>query len=355
MKKQSDELNRLKKILTTSVEHNNNKEIVEDSVMKMDAQIRELENRMSKTRRRLRSIVLEWDDGVERKLNEIGEIRVGGLLDYKEKGKNGKLGWKHIDLANIPANAPLRYVTNIAIDPQTENVFICDGNCHRVFVFNKLFEPLYQFSAYMLNPVCICIHKGKVYVTQWGIHCINVYNTKGKMLQSVGKFGQGKLEFERPMGIAISTESIVYICDNFNFRIQCLNLDLEFDSFIPEIFRPRDVKLTQKEILVLKRGNPYVCIFNYSHYLIREIIQCGNGSHLFKPLYFCLDTEHNILMTDVGTHCVSIFSHGGHLIHRFGRFGYKSGEFICPVGIALNSDNIIIVASDNPNHRIQLF
>ena len=85
------------------------------------------------------------------------------------------------------------------------------------------------------------------------------------------------------------------------------------------------------------------------------MIRCGEGTLLSKPLYFCLDQQSNILMTDDTSHCVAIFSIRGELIHKFGKEGESRGELLEPSGIALNSDNKIIALSLNPAHCIQLF
>ena len=60
-------------------------------------------------------------------------------------------------------------------------------------------------------------------------------------------------------------------------------------------------------------------------------------------------------MTDSATNFVLIFSNRGELIHKFGKKGGDRGEFLEAKGIALDSEDRIIVASEDPNHCIQLF
>ena len=134
-----------------------------------------------------------------------------------------------------------------------------------------------------------------------------------------------------------------------------MNLDLKFNSFIEDIYGARDVKLTSNEIVVLSIRNPCVSLYTYSHQLIREMIPSGEGNPVLVPFYLILDEASNILITDIKRHCVFVFSFGGKLIHKFGREGEKRGEFIKPNGITIDSQRRIIVASDNPNHCIQIF
>ena len=245
---------------------------------------------------------------------------------------------------------------SIAIDSETDNVYICDsGNC-RVQVFTKNLEFIFDFKEKMDWPAGICINHNKVYVTQFRNNSLNVHSTEGKFLNSVGKGGKRKLEFNGSRGVAVSNEKkIIYICHMSNARIQCLNLDLTFHSLIEDIPSPRDVKLSLDEVIVLTLGDPCVRYYNYSHQLIRQIIPHGERSLVIDPCYFYIDKARNIIMTDIATNCVLIFSSTGELIHKFGQRGEDGREFIDVTGLALDSEDRIIVASQNPNHCIQLF
>ena len=132
-------------------------------------------------------------------------------------------------------------------------------------------------------------------------------------------------------------------------------MDLTFHTFIEDIDYPRDVKLTSDEVVVLTSGDTCVRLDNYSHQLIRQIIPRGEENLVINPWHFCIDKASNILMTDSATNYVLIFSNRGELICKFGQEGRGRGEFINVRGIALGSEDRIIVASKNPDHCIQLF
>ena len=236
-------------------------------------------------------------------------------------------------------------------------ILACYSRNNRVQVFTSSFQFLFQLNERMHGPCGICFSENKVYVAQDRSNCLNVYSIEGRLLHSVGVKGEKELEFDVPCGLEVSLlrTNLIYVCDNKNDRIQCLNFDLTFNSFIFHICGPRDIKLAQNEIVVLNGGYHCVILFNYSHQFVREMIRCGEGTPLTRPLFFCLDEQNNILMTDYLSHCVAIFSIRGELIHKFGKEGGNKGEFILPKGIALNYDNKIIVLSSNPTNCIQLF
>ena len=181
-----------------------------------------------------------------------GSIRVREL-DYKEKGNPVMVAGKY---RKEPSSTPggFCYPNSIAIDSETNNIYVCDGGNNRVQVFNVSLKFLFTFSDKMNSPDGICINLNRVYVIQYSANSLNVYSTEGKYIQSVGRRGTKELEFIRPNGVAVSTViNLIYVCDFSNNRIQCLNLNLTFNSFIPNVNLPRYIKLTPQDIVVLTR------------------------------------------------------------------------------------------------------
>ena len=355
IEKEIQQLHTSKESIMSALKGNENYKAFELSIAPLNHRIRELELSLETAEGRMRRVELEWDPELEGRLSKVGGIRIIGQADYKKKGEPVMTACKHSPDKTSEIGV-FRYPESISIHSQTNNVYVCDFGNNRIQVFTSSFDFLFHFNQKMDGPCGICIHENKVYVTQLLSNLMTVYSIEGKFLQSVGKKGNGKLEFLIPGGVAISTiKNLAYICDYGNNRIQCLNLNLTFNSFILHIFGPRDIKLTQNEIVVLKGGYHCIYIFNYSHQFVREMIRCGEGTPLIRSFHICLDQQNNILMTDYFSHCVAIFSIRGELIRKFGKEGENRGEFIKPTGIALNSENRIIVFSENRCNPIQLF
>ena len=353
--KQIDQLRIYKEQTIATLTDNKNKEFLKQSVALLDARMRELEASLETARDRMIRVELEWDGTMEGMLSRTGTIRVREVPDYKEKGNPVMVAGEHRDYTS---STPGEFYcpSSIAIDSETNNIYVCDGGNNRIQVFNESLEFLFTFSDKMNSPIGISINLNNVYVTQIRANSLTVYSTEGKYIQSVGRKGNKELEFIHPKGVAVSTvNNLIYTCDYSNNRIQCLNLNLTFNSFIPKVNLPRDIKLTPQDIVVLTEGIPYIRFYDYSHQLIREIITRGKGHQVISPVYFCLDREFNILITDFPASSVLIFSTGGMLLHRFGKRGDGRGDFIAPTGIATDRKGRIIVLSRNPEHCIQIF
>ena len=222
---------------------------------------------------------------------------------------------------------------------------------NRVQVFNSSFEFLFLFSEKMEGPAGVCIALNRVYVTQIIGNRVNVYSTIGKFLKT-----NMSPEFGSPRGIDVSVErKRVYVTDTENNKVQCLDLDLCPNCFIEELHRPISVKLMPEELAVLCRQSPCLILYNYSHEPVREMIACGGDNTVKLPVYIYADNACNLLLTDVESHCLFVFSMKGEMLCRIGKEGENKGEFLHPTGLFIDSDNRILVVSRNPNNSIQFF
>ena len=356
---QMNELSISKEALRDSLKANENKAIFEESATLIDARIKELETLLQTTKDTYGRVALEWDVELEQKLTVAGEIRLIAkkelTRDYRKIGAPIAVFGEH-DNNKDSSLGVFRFPNHMAIHPETDDIYICDSGNNRVQVFNQSFEFTSQFSRGMNWPVGMCIGINCIYVTQYGSHCLNVYSTEGTFLKSVGRKGQIPLEFDGPRGLDVSSDKArIYVAECFNNRIQCLNLDLKFISFIDDVTGAVDVKLTPNEIVLLSSGSPCVSLYSYSHQLIREMILRGESNPLGDAAALILDKSLNILITDYLMHRVCVFSFDGTLLHRFGSKGEKGGEFMHPTGLAIDNEEKVIVVNRNPEHCLQVF
>ena len=73
-----------------------------------------------------------------------------------------------------------------------------------------------------------------------------------------------------------------------------------------------------------------------------------------EPCGVAINQKGEVVVTEFGGHCVSVFSPSGEKIRSFGTQGSGPGQFQRPCSVAIDSEGDILVA-DGGNHRIQSF
>ncbi len=113
---------------------------------------------------------------------------------------------------------------------------------------------------------------------------------------AVGTQGNGPLQFDHPIGIAVSAcNGRVYVVDYNNDRIQILNSDLSYIGTFGKI---------------------------------------GSGKGQFdSPRHTACDSTRNVYVTDCYNHRIQIFTAEGQFLRMFGRRGDGRGELKAPYGL----------------------
>ena len=316
------------------------------------------------------SIEFVWDDLFETDIEQLGVIKLNGLSmsptrnfpplvkpvvpDYKAKQLPTAYCCKKSSDDKAPGEMYLP--RGIAIHYKTGNIYIGDMNNHRVQVFSCNGEYLFLFSEKMNKPVGICISHNNVFVTQYGSHCLNMYELEGKLIKSAGSEGSGEAQFKDPFSLDASERSNnIYVCDAS--RVQILTQTLKYHSMlgIGLFNHPRDVKITRDRVYVLDTSDPCLFVFNSDHVLTNRLITRGAGKQVCNPFCFDIDRDYNIIVSDYRNHCVYVFNQEGEQIHQFGKEGQGIGEFYRPFGIALDNTGHIIIVCQKDSNCLQFF
>ena len=263
----------------------------------------------------------------------------------------------------VADSGELCHPCGIAIDPNTDQIYVVRPIPPRVSIFSEMGDYLNTFSnVYMRNIWGIAVNKDNVYVRDI---CENVvFNFKRTadsyhLVGRIGGRGSGFGQFRMPKQLYVSTDGDVFVTDCYNHRIQILDGELRYQRQISHdsMREPLDVKLTSDTVFVLSNFSPCIHVFTATGVKLRSFITSGviGMKVTNKPQFFCIDSNENLIISDTCGHQIKIFSKEGTLRQTLGKPGRTAGMFEFPKGIALTNTLKLVVASWTSNYCLQIF
>jgi tripartite motif-containing protein 2/3/tripartite motif-containing protein 71 len=125
---------------------------------------------------------------------------------------------------------------------------------------------------------------------------------------------------------------------------------------IDEMAKPWGVAINQRgEVVVTESGGHCVSVFSLSGVKLRSFGTRGSGLGQFQyPREVAVDGEGNILVADSAIHRIQKFTPEGRYLTSVGTEGSRCLQFSFPTGIAFNASNNKIYVGDTGNHRVQV-
>ena len=248
----------------------------------------------------------------------------------------------------------------IAINEETNNIFITDSGNKRIQIFSETGDYLNQLTNDSIqSPYGILIHNNQLFLTDISQHALLLFKLpEFNLTKRVGRLGSEDNCFNRPQQLALSPDNRIYVADELNDRIKIMNLSLESVAILSDqsMTRPVDVKFSSNEIFVLSSlDNLCLHVFSIKGVKVKSLISKGWGMQVNWAHFLCLDTNSNILISDCFGHQIKVFSPDGNLLHTIGKYGEQKGELNLPTSVVILSKTKLVCVSDNLNYGLQIF
>ena len=210
----------------------------------------------------------------------------------------------------------------VAVDSE-DNILVADGGNYRLLKFSRGGDLIAAVGSegegpgQFKSPCGMCVNSvnGKVYVVDYGAHCVHILNSDLTFSSKFGGEGSGDGQFNRPWDIASDSTGCVYVADYLNHRVQVFTSDGGY---------------------------------------LRQFGKKGRGSgELSRPVSICVDNDDLVYVGESGNGRVSVFTSEGEFLKSFGSWGSRPGQFQGPYGIAVGGG--VVYVCDNNNDRVQLF
>ena len=213
------------------------------------------------------------------------------------------------------------------------------------------------FSA-LADMTAMCQDYGKVLspgsldpsncqVTGKGVVAAKVMETSTVLLQAVNYGGKS---YEKPiMSLECELKSEI-TCTRASCRVERRGQSQYEISYHPTIKGRHQLHIKVEGQHV--RGSPFSVGVKSRVENLSTLIQTIGG--MDKPWGVAINQRGEVVVSDKGRHCVSVFSPSGVNLRSFGTRGSGHGQFNQPYGVAVDSEGNILVAEFS-NYRIQKF
>ena len=158
--------------------------------------------------------------------------------------------------------------------------------------------------------------QSNVFVTDEWVNRVSVFTPKGDFLRTFGTAGSGDGQFNRPSGITIDGDDDIYIVDTLNHRVQKLSND--------------------------------------GRYLTQWGSQGTDAGQFNSPWGITTDNHGFVYLADHRNHRIQKFDKEGEFIFQLGGHGSGDHQFDHPSGVAVDPDGEIYVC-DWANSRVQAY
>lgn len=214
------------------------------------------------------------------------------------------------------ARTHTRFIAPVGITPGAQGeILVVDAELHSVFRLDRKGNPVGEFGHEVLKrPTGLARdpQHGRVYVADTHAHDIKVFADDGKLLEVIGRRGDGAGEFNYPTHLTFAADKL-YVTDTLNSRIQIFDVQGKMIT-----------KFGQRGLYV------------------------GN---LVRPKGVAVDKEGNIYVIESLYDNLLVFDNQGRTLLALGGTGKDTGQFFLPSGVWTDSHDQIYVA-DMFNGRI---
>ena len=232
----------------------------------------------------------------------------------------------------------------ITIDSTTQNIFVTDFEANTIQVFTEEGNHLYKIPT-AVDPTGIALTQEYIFVSARE-QLVKIRKSNKESVKSV--------QTEKSVwGIDTDGNNNIYGCEYYNKSVIVFDKNLKFlykielkSSHLSSYTRTTSIKLYKDSMYVMFHNSPFpLQIFSLEGELERCLIP--QNQTLFSN-FFSIDRLENIIVPDLYTKRIKIFSKEGEPIHSIDSAMLPGDQkFYYPRGVAVDRKNRIIVAQEN--------
>ncbi len=272
------------------------------------------------------------------------------------------------------ANGQFDTPGQIAVDPNTGDVYVADTNNNRIEEFDAAGNYLSQFGSLGSGngqfeaPLAVAVDpsNGDVYVADTNNDRVQEFDSAGNYLSQFGSSGTGDGQFTGPTGVAVDPSSRdVYVVDGTDDRVEVFDSAGDYLSQFGatgtangQFQTPLGIAVdpSSGDVYVTDVGNARVQRFDAAGNYLSQFGGAGAGNGQFEaPAGLAVDSSGDVYVGDFFNNRVQEFDSSGNYLAQFGVTGTGDGQFDGAFGVALAPSGGGVYVVDSGNDRVEVF
>lgn len=246
----------------------------------------------------------------------------------------------------------------LAIDPESENVYIADCVNNRVQIFDREGVYVRHINLPEPHPRYVVINGPDCYIS-----CDNsVFRLKKENCEVICSLKvntdiRGLDKYNDKLYVCEMDDYYVYVFTSDHLRmhekIRLHSQHLVEDKHGLHHAYLFDIKIADDTMFILFANSNYpLQSFTLQGKLVSTI---SNDVFIDECFFFCIDKNRNFILTDRAVNVIKVISHDGEFLGTVGQKGTLRAQLKKPMGIALNQANRIIVCDQKVDNILQCF
>lgn len=202
------------------------------------------------------------------------------------------------------------FLSPVGIALSKERLYVADSELAWVSILDAANgEPLAKLDFAFARPTGLAIDEARseIYVADTKRHQIFVFDATGKLMRTLGEFGNQSAQLNGPTHIAYAHEQI-YIADTLNARIQVFSRQGQWRRSIGQrgtqlgqMSRPKGIMVTRSgNICVIESFYDHLLVFNQQGQLLLPLGGEGSGvGQFYLPAGIWQDESNRVYIADM--------------------------------------------------------
>jgi len=192
-------------------------------------------------------------------------------------------------------------------------------------------------------------------VTDFKNNCVYIFDEQDQLVKQITSCGRDAGEFINPFGLAFDDNNFLYMVNSDNGKVQKFDFTGQFILQFGEKIDPLGIAVNRNKVYLTDRKNRCIMVYQTDGIFCFSFGSGGSEPGQFSnPCGIAITSDDTLLVVDIENVCIQVFQLDGTFIQMFGTEGSEKGQLGWPAFLAIDHTGNILV-TEYCNSRVSVF